>query len=239
MAFGVDTLVLQSGEVHGDPQRIAHVVDALRTRFPVAVTLSVGEQPTASYALWKEAGASRFLLKHETADASLYAALHPGYTLAQRVDALQRLRRASYEIGSGFIVGVPGQRPETLADDILLARELHVDMCGAGPFIPQADTPLGNEPQGSVELALRVMAVLRIALPWSNLPATTALASLDPVSGQREGLLAGGNVLMPGFTPAAHREDYCIYDNKHRVSMDEARQVIESAGRTLSLHREG
>ena len=239
VAFGVDTLVLQSGEVHDDPQRIAHMVDALRTRFPVAVTLSVGEQPTASYALWKEAGASRFLLKHETADASLYAALHPGYTLAQRVDALQRLRRAGYEIGSGFIVGVPGQRPETLADDILLARELHVDMCGAGPFIPQADTPLGNEPQGSVELALRVMAVLRIALPWSNLPATTALASLDPVSGQREGLLAGGNVLMPGFTPAAHREDYCIYDNKHRVSMDEARQVIESAGRTHSLHREG
>ena len=150
VAFGVDTLVLQSGEVHDEPQRIAHVVDALRTRFPVAVTLSVGEQPTASYALWKEAGASRFLLKHETADASLYAALHPGYTLAQRVDALQRLRRAGYEIGSGFIVGVPGQRPETLADDILLARELHVDMCGAGPFIPQADTPLGNEPQGSV-----------------------------------------------------------------------------------------
>ena len=101
------------------------MVDALRTRFPVAVTLSVGEQPTASYALWKEAGASRFLLKHETADASLYAALHPGYTLTQRVDALQRLRRAGYEIGSGFIVGVPGQRPETLADDILLARELH------------------------------------------------------------------------------------------------------------------
>ena len=99
VAFGVDTLVLQSGEVHDDPQRIAHMVDALRTRFPVAVTLSVGEQPTASYALWKEAGASRFLLKHETADASLYAALHPGYTLAQRVDALQRLRRAGYEIG--------------------------------------------------------------------------------------------------------------------------------------------
>ena len=164
--------------------------------------------------------------------------MHP-CTLPCIPDTLQRLRRAGYEIGSGFIVGVPGQRPETLADDILLARELHVDMCGAGPFIPQADTPLGNEPQGSVELALRVMAVLRIALPWSNLPATTALASLDPVSGQREGLLAGGNVLMPGFTPAAHREDYCIYDHKHRVSMDEARQVIESAGRTHSLHREG
>ena len=98
VAFGVDTLVLQSGEVHDEPQRIAHMVDALRTRFPVAVTLSVGEQPTASYALWKEAGASRFLLKHETADASLYAALHPGYTLAQRVDALQRQRRAGYEI---------------------------------------------------------------------------------------------------------------------------------------------
>ena len=238
VGLGVDTIVLQSGEVHEDPQPLARVVDALRTRFSVAVTLSVGEQPTASYALWKEAGASRFLLKHETADASLYAALHPGYALAQRVDALRRLRRTGYEIGSGFIVGVPGQRPETLADDILLARELRVDMCGAGPFIPQADTPLGHEPRGSVELALRVMAVLRIALPWANLPATTALASLDPASGQRAGLLAGGNVLMPGFTPPAYQKDYCIYDNKHRVGVDEARLVIESAGRTHSLHGE-
>lgn len=121
--------------------------DALRTRFPVAVTLSVGEQPTASYALWKEAGAP-LLRSHETADASLYAALHPGYTLAQRVDALQRLRRAGYEIGSGFIVGVPGQRPETLADDILLARELHVDMCGAGPVHPSGRYPFGQRTAG-------------------------------------------------------------------------------------------
>ncbi len=237
VTLGVDTIVLQSGEVHEEPQCIAQVVEALRTRFSVAVTLSIGEQPTASYALWKEAGASRFLLKHETADAALYAALHPGYRLAQRVDALHRLRQSGFEIGSGFIVGVPGQRPETLADDILLARELHVDMCGAGPFIPQANTPLGLAPRGSVELSLRVMAVLRIVLPWANLPATTALASLDPVSGQREGLLAGGNVLMPGFTPAAYRENYCIYDNKHRVGMDEARQVIESAGRTHAAWR--
>ena len=112
VAFGVDTLVLQSGEVHDDPQRIAHMVDALRTRFPVAVTLSVGEQPTASYALWKEAGASRFLLKHETADASLYAALHPGYTLAQRVDALQRLRRA------GYCISPPGQGLRSLPSSL-------------------------------------------------------------------------------------------------------------------------
>lgn len=145
---------------------------------------SVGEQPTASYALWKEAGASRFLLK--------------------------------YGNGGCIPVRCPVSR-------------IHARATGGCAAAPAAGR-LRN---------LRVMAVLRIALPWSNLPATTALASLDPVSGQREGLLAGGNVLMPGFTPAAHREDYCIYDNKHRVSMDEARQVIESAGRTHSLHRRG
>ncbi|MDO5536827.1 MAG: [FeFe] hydrogenase H-cluster radical SAM maturase HydE [Desulfovibrionaceae bacterium] len=235
VALGADTLVLQSGEVTGDPGRIARMVDRLSRRHHVPITLSVGEHPTSSYALWREAGATRFLIKHETADAGLYAKLHPGWTLAQRVDALRRLRALGYEIGSGFIVGVPGQTPEILAEDILLCRDLHVDMCGAGPFIPQKNTPLGTEPRGTAELTLRVMAVLRIAMPWANLPATTALATLNPVAGQREGLRAGGNVLMPGFTPAAFRRNYCIYDNKHRVDMEEARLVIESAGRTHSL----
>lgn len=239
VALGADTIVLQSGEIHEDPQHLAHIVDALRVRLPAtAVTLSVGEHPAASYALWKEAGASRFLLKHETADPSLYASLHPGRSLGQRVEALRTLRKLGYELGSGFIVGLPGQRPETLADDILLARNLRVDMCGAGPFIPQIDTPLGHEASGSVLLSLRVMATLRIAMPWANLPATTALATLDPVSGQREGLLAGGNVLMPGFTPPAHQKEYRLYDNKRRVGMEEVRQAIESAGRTHSLPRE-
>ena len=133
------------------------------------------------------------------------------------------------------MLGLPGQRPESLADDILLARELKVEMCGVGPFIAQADTPLAAQPSGPVELTLRVMAVLRLALPWVNLPATTALATLAPDTGQAEGLRAGGNVLMPSFTPPRYRQDYRIYDNKNRVSLQEARKAIAAAGRRCGL----
>ena len=234
VASGADSIVLQSGEWRENPRWLAGVIREIKARWPVAVTLGVGEQPESSYALWKEAGADRFLLKHETADPRLYADLHPGHSLDERIAALRVLRKLGYEVGSGFIVGLPGQRPETLADDILLVRELGVSMCGAGPFLPQADTPLGHEAHGSVELALRVMAVLRIALPHANLPATTALATLDPVAGQREGLRAGGNVLMPGFTPPELRQEYRLYDNKRRVGMEEARRAIAEAGRVCA-----
>lgn len=235
VAAGADTIVLQSGEYAVPPQWLAGVVDAIRRDLHVPVTLSVGEQPRAACALWKEAGAARFLLKHETADPRLYARLHPGHTLAERLAGLRMLRELGYEAGSGFMVGLPGQKPESLADDILLARELRVSMCGVGPFIPQADTPLGTRPGGTAELTLRVMAVLRIALPWANIPATTALATVDAVAGQKEGLLAGGNVLMPGFTPPGHREHYRIYDNKNRVDTAAVRMAVEAAGRTHTL----
>ncbi len=234
---GVDTIVLQSGEYEIDARWLADIVSAIVARFGVAVTLSVGEQPREAYALWREAGANRFLLKHETADKDLYASLHPGHSLQERVDAIRTLQELGYETGSGFIVGVPEQRPEILADDILLAHSLGVAMCGAGPFVPQAATPFGHEARGSIELTLRVMAVLRIVLPWANLPATTALATLDPIEGQIRGLRMGGNVLMPSFTPSERRSQYRIYDNKHRVDMDEVRTVIQRAGRTHALDR--
>ena len=232
---GVDTVVLQSGEA---PLQKARVLAGIITDIkgiktkegsPLAVTLSVGERRREEYSLWREAGADRFLLKHETADAAVYAALHPGRTLAQRLRSLRRLRECGYAVGSGFMVGLPGQKPESLADDILLARELEVDMCGVGPFIPQTDTPLGRHAHGSVELSLRAMAVLRIALPKAHLPATTALATLAPDTGQREALRAGANVLMPSFTPSFWRDAYCLYDGKHRVGMREARSVIAAA----------
>lgn len=236
---GVDTIVLQSGDDYGqDPRELARTIETIRTELGVAVTLGTGERSMQEYALWHSAGATRFLMKHETADTSLYAKLHPGRTLKQRTDTLRSLRELGYEIGSGFIVGLPGQRPDSLADDVLLVRELGVEMCGAGPFVPQADTPLGNQPRGSVDLALRVMAVLRIALPDANLPATTALATLDPVAGQRDGLKAGGNVLMPSFTPDTRRAQYRIYDNKTRVGIPEACDAIEAAGRSHSLRQE-
>ncbi|MBB5143700.1 [FeFe] hydrogenase H-cluster radical SAM maturase HydE [Desulfovibrio intestinalis] len=232
---GVDTIVLQSGEYAIDPLWLAQIIDAIRSTHRVPVTLSVGEQPDAAYALWKEAGAVRFLLKHETSDRRLYAALHPGHNLQERIDCLKRLAKLKYECGSGFMIGLPGQHPESLVDDILLARRLRVGMCGAGPFIPQENTPLGRSESGSVAMTLRVLAVLRIALPWANIPATTALATLDAASGQREGLLAGANVLMPGFTPAGFREHYRIYDNKNRVDLAGVQAAIEAAGRTHSL----
>lgn len=231
-AAGADTVVLQSGDDYGMPPRdLADMVEAVKSRLGLAVTLSVGERPARDYALWRSAGADRFLMKHETADAALYARLHPGKTLAQRLAALRRLRDAGYEVGSGFIVGVPGQRPESLADDVLLVCELAADMCGAGPFVPNSATPLAGAAPGPVELTLRCMAVLRIARPGLNLPATTALATLAPQDGQLAGLRAGGNVLMPGFTPASRRADYHIYDHKRRVDMDDALDTIRRAGR--------
>ncbi len=234
---GVDTVVLQSGENPSQPAAdIAASVTTLKERHPqLAVTLSVGERPRADYALWRAAGADRFLIKHETANPALYASLHPGRTLRERLTAIHNLQDLGYLVGSGFIVGVPGQTDEDIIDDILLAQQLRVGMCGAGPFIPQADTPLGKAQHGSVDMTLRVMAMLRLALPQAHLPATTALATLDPARGQRAGLEAGGNVLMPSFTPLCYRGDYRIYDNKKKVDIAEARAAIEGAGRTHSL----
>lgn len=232
---GADTIVLQSGEYAVNPHWLADVIESIVQKLHVPVTLCVGEQPREAYALWKEAGAERYLMKHETADAALYARLHPGYTLEDRLKHLHTLRELGYEIGSGFMVGLPGQDPASLADDILLARDLRIGMCGAGPFIPQKDTPLGNSTSGSAEMTLRVLAVLRLALPWANLPATTALATVDPSKGQKDGLLAGANVLMPGFTPLKYQSSYCLYDHKNRVSMECARRTIEEAGRTHQL----
>lgn len=235
VAQGADTIVLQSGENAIDAHWLADVVETITGRLHVPVTLSVGERPYADYALWHEAGAKRYLLKHETADAMLYARLHAGYSLKGRVQHLRWLADIGYEVGSGFMVGLPGQSRESLVEDILLVQRLGVAMCGVGPFIPQADTPLAHEQGGSASMTLRVMAVLRLALPNANIPATTALASIDSEQGQANGLRAGGNVLMPGFTPAKYREQYRIYDNKNRVDMDDARTTIEAAGRTHSL----
>ncbi|HJA78360.1 [FeFe] hydrogenase H-cluster radical SAM maturase HydE [uncultured Desulfovibrio sp.] len=229
-AAGVDTLVLQSGEWERPPDWLAGIIARVKAECGLAVTLSVGEMPRAHYACWREAGADRFLLRHETADAALYARLHPGYRLADRLRALEWLAELGYAVGSGFLVGVPGQRPASLADDILLVRRLNVAMCGVGPFIPQAATPLAHAPQGDVPLTLRVLAVLRLALPAAHLPATTALASLSPEDGQRQGLLAGADVLMPSFTPPARRAAYRIYDHKAQVSMAAARRAVQAAG---------
>jgi len=239
-SLGYRTVVLQSGE---DPwytaDRLCRIVGAIKARHDVAVTLCVGERPKEEYAALRTAGADRFLLKHETADPELYAALHPGTSLAERLKCLRWLRECGYQVGSGNIVGLPGQTVETLADDILLMRELQVEMAGIGPFIPHESTPLGGHPRGSLELTLNVLAAARLAMPDCMLPATTAVGTVHP-RGRQMALRAGANVVMPNVTPTRFREKYEIYPGKICIGEDagECRGCVEalirSVGRRVS-----
>lgn len=233
-ALGADSIVLQSGEGACDAGWLAELVREISQSLKVAVTLSVGECPPAHYRLWRCNGASRYLLKHETSDPDLYAALHPGYTLNQRISCLRTLAELGYEVGSGFMIGLPGQTMDSIANDILLCKDLNVAMAGVGPFIPHAQTPLKDCATGSAELTLRVISALRLVLPKANLPATTALATLDPTNGHISGLQAGANVLMPNFTPAEFAGSYRIYDNKNRLDMASAALAVEACNRTHS-----
>lgn len=234
IAAGVATVVLQSGDDFAYTARdIAGIVMRIKERADAAVTLSVGERPFSHYEIWRKAGADRYLMKHETANPELYARLHPGKRLEERLDALRFLKGLGYEIGNGVIVGLPGQTLEDIADDVLLTRELCADMSGVGPFIPQSGTYWRGFPAGRLETTLRVFALIRLICPEINLPATTALATLDPQDGQLLALMAGANVIMPNFTPERIRGMYRIYDNKANVSLEQALTVISRAGRRV------
>lgn len=225
---GVSTVVLQSGDDPGFPApAICSIIRRVKSRYPaMAVTLSVGERPRAEYRAFRQAGADRYLLKHETANPRLYEFIHPGQNLEGRLATLQYLRGLGFEVGAGMVVGLPGQTLEDLADDILLLKSLNADMAGIGPFIPQKDTPLGDWPAGSLALALKALALARIVAPEANLPATTAVATIDARQGLRKALGCGANVVMCDFTPQIFREHYRIYDGKKRVSLEEARRAI-------------
>jgi biotin synthase len=234
-AAGVSTVVLQSGDDFAYTAKdLADIIREIKARADVAVTLSVGERPLSHYERWRDAGADRYLLKHETANPDLYARLHPGQRLEERLSILQCLKAMGYETGCGMIVGLPGQRLEDLADDVLLTRRLEVDMCGIGPFIPQSETPLGTFSKGGLETTLRMIALVRVLCPRIHLPATTALATLAPEDGQILGLMAGANVLMPNFTPDEWRGAYTIYDQKAQVDLARALSVIARASRRVS-----
>lgn len=237
--LGLGTVVLQSGE---DPAfaagTVAELIYVIKRETGLAVTLSLGDRPREDYACWREAGADRYLLKHETADAALFARLRPGTTLEERLQHLRDLRELGYQVGSGNMVGLPGQTLDSLADDISLLRELDVEMAGIGPFLPHPDTPLAEARPGSVELTLRVLAVTRLALPWAHLPATTALGTADPL-GRQKALSCGANVIMPNVGPTECRPLYQIYPGK--ICLDEGaetclgclRTMVRSMGRTL------
>lgn len=207
---GYKTLVMQSGEDPWyTPSLLSDLVGEI-TSMGMTVTVSCGEMPSEAYAGLREAGASRYLLKHETADPALYAGLHPEGTLESRIGCLRSLKALGFETGSGFMVGLPGQDYSTLARDLLLLRELSCDMVGIGPFIPHPDTPLAGSSPGSPELTKRCVALARLLLPDCNLPATTALGVLD--GREKEDVFScGANVVMRKVTPDQYKYQYDIY----------------------------
>lgn len=213
--LGLRSFVLQGGEVHDRGVQIAELVRRIKSEMPdVALTLSLGEQSEEVYGLWREAGADRYLLRHETATKEHYERLHPArMSFEGRQRCLRVLRELGYQIGAGFMVGSPFQSEEELAHEVEYLATLEPEMVGIGPFIPQSDTPFASEKRGSVERTLLMLALTRIVLPKALLPSTTALASVDE-SGTMRGLMAGANVVMPNITPPKYRPDYAIYDGK-------------------------
>lgn len=231
--MGFKTVVLQSGDdFFYTRDMVADMIRRIKMT-GMAVTLSVGERSWEDYRAWREAGADRYLLKFETSDSGLYDRLHPGTRLELRLKCLRDLRTLGYQVGSGFMIGLPGQTSEILADDLMLMRSLGLEMAGVGPFIPHPATPLGLDPAGEVKLALKVLALSRLMLPRAHLPATTALSSLEK-DGRQLGLTGGANVLMPNITPPKYRKLYEIYPYKAEVK-DSPQNLYQS---TLELIHE-
>ena len=226
-AFGFNTFVLQGGE---DPLQtdewLADVVRTIKGEFPTkAITLSVGERSADAYTLLRTAGADRYLLRHETANAEHYSQLHPAnMSLSNRLHCLENLRVLGYQVGSGMMIGSLGQTVEHLVEDLIFLDRLQPQMIGIGPFIPAAGTPLATEPAGSVERTLLLISILRLRFPRALIPATTALATLCS-DGTERGILAGANVVMPNVTPMDCRNKYTIYDNKKNNGTESAQQL--------------
>ncbi len=215
-ALGFRTFVLQGGEdpFYSDGDMV-NMISKIKTRYPdCALTLSVGEKSVASYKAFYDAGADRYLLRHETANAAHYAMLHPKtQTLQNRKQCLWALKEIGYQVGTGFMVGSPFQTAEHLAEDLLFIQELSPQMIGIGPFIPHHDTPFSGQSQGSLELTLFLIGILRLLAPNALIPATTALGTIHP-QGREKGILAGANVVMPNLSPVGVRKKYELYDNK-------------------------
>ena len=268
--FGYGTVVLQSGE---DPEltsdRIASLVRRIKSESPLAVTLSLGERDDAELAAWRDAGADRYLLRFETSNAGLYERIHPphvgcvkrtnatndgAFHAPYRLAMLATLRRLGYEVGSGVMIGIPGQTYDSLADDIEVFCRLGLDMIGVGPYLRHPDTPLadrdkwpdaaeGQQVPATEEMTYKVIALARLACPRANIPATTALATLNRRDGRELGLMRGANVVMPNLTPPQYRAMYEIYPAKACIFENAAdcngciKQRIAGIGRTIAAGR--
>jgi biotin synthase len=256
-AWGWGTVVMQSGEDYGlKTEWIAAIVRRIKAETGLAVTLSFGERPEEDLAAWREAGADRYLLRFETSDDELYKLIHPDLPgrASDRMAILRLLQRLGYEAGSGVMVGIPGQTYGSVADDIDLFRDMDLDMIGIGPYIAHPLTPLGDhswmrsipaEEQipGDELTVYKVVALTRLVCPESNIPSTTALATVNPESGRELGLMRGANIIMPNLTPPEYRCRYEIYPDKAclhetaRHCQDCIHQRILSIGRTIGTGR--
>jgi biotin synthase len=246
--FGYGTVVLQAGEDDGlTTERVADAVRTIKAATGLAVTLSLGERTVDDLAAWRRSGADRYLLRFETSNVELFDKIHPPQAgkSQPRVALLRELRRMGYEVGSGVMVGIPGQRYDDLVSDLMLFKELDLDMIGIGPFIPHPGTPLGAVTPAEADVpadeitTYKMVALTRLMCPEANIPSTTALATLNLTEGRELGLQRGANVLMPNLTPTTYRAKYEIYPAKAciRETADQCHQClrrrIEALGRRV------
>lgn len=243
--LGYRTFVLQGGEdVWWTDEKITALVKNIRKTYPdCAITLSIGEKTRKAYQAFFDAGADRFLLRHETADLAHYGKLHPAaQTLSDRMRCLWDLKEIGFQTGAGMMIGAPYQAPDTLASDFEFLAKLKPEMVGMGPFIPHKDTPFRDFPAGSATQTLYLLSLVRLLLPDVLLPATTALGTLDG-NGRQEGVLSGCNVVMPNLSPLAVRKKYLLYDHKAGIedsgasSLQKLREQMQAIGYTVAVGR--
>lgn len=256
--FGYGTVVLQAGEDYGltGPWVADLIGEIRRSASGLAVTLSLGERSDEEFLAWKQAGADRYLLRFETSNADLYERIHPSLPgrKSDRFALLRRLRQIGYEVGSGVMIGIPGQTYDDLTRDILAFAELDLDMIGCGPYIPHPATPLGRDGEAlkasagrqvpnTEAMTYKVVALARLVCPRANIPSTTALATLNKAQGRELGLMRGANIVMPNLTPPQYRVKYEIYPDKACVNetADQCngclRARVQSIGRAIGQGR--
>lgn len=236
-SLGFRTFVLQGGEdPHFSDEFICNTVSRIKSLYPdCAVTLSLGERSEESYRAMKNAGADRYLLRHETADKAHYEKLHPsGMSFDNRINCLKTLRSIGYQVGCGFMVGSPYQTSAEIAKDLAFIGSFRPDMCGIGPFIPHKDTPFSDYPAGSAELTCFLLSIIRLICPTVLLPATTALGTVVS-DGRERGILSGANVVMPNLSPAEAREKYTLYNGKISSGAESAQKIALLSERMRSI----